>query len=109
LWENSLVQLWNSIHVAKNNFQVTFQSVENEGNTMKSQCCFAFMNFHLTTAKTDCRNEYTTSKLWEDSLFDFHNIIHVATNNFQVTFESVEHERNTMKTTVFDELPLNLY
>ena len=60
--ENSLFHFHNTIHVATNNFQVSFQTVENEGNTLKSQCSFILMNFHWSSPKTDYRNGYTISK-----------------------------------------------
>jgi len=44
---------------------------------LKTQCSYILMNFHLTLAKTDCRKEYSISRLWETSLFHFHNTIHV--------------------------------
>jgi len=40
--------------------------MENKGSTMKDTVFK--MNFHSSTLKTDCRNENTRSKLWENSL-----------------------------------------
>jgi len=47
---------------------------------------FILMNFHSSTLKIDCRNENTRFTLWENSLFDLYNIIHVARNNSQDAF-----------------------
>ena len=44
-------------------------------------------------------------------MFHVYNNINVATYKYQVSFQSVENEGNTMKNTVFfyfDELPLKL-
>jgi len=59
------------------------------------------MNFHSSTPKTDCKNENTRSKLWENSCFDFYNTFHVARNNLQDTFQCMEKQGNNMKDTVF--------
>jgi len=107
--ENSFF-FYNNIHASRNNSQISFQSVEKKETLWKTQFSFIMMNFHLISAKTDSRNGYTTSKLWENSLFHIHNTIHVATNNSQITFQPVKNEWNTMKNIVFyfDELPLKL-
>ena len=109
LKENSLFHVYNNSHVATNNSQVRFQSVENWGITMKKQCSFILMNFHWSPPKTDCTNGYTTSRLRENSWFHVYNNIHVATNYSQVSFKSVKNEGNTLKNTLFFyfyELPL---
>ena len=65
------------------------------------------MNFHSSTPKMDWINEITRFQLWENSLFDLHNIIHVNRNKSQDTFQFMENQGNTMKNTVlfyFDEL-----
>jgi len=69
------------------------------------------MNFHWSSPKTDCRNRDFTFQLWENSLYDFKNSIHVARNNYQLTFQFMENQGNTLKSTVFiyfDELLLKL-
>jgi len=111
LWEKSLFDFCNSIHVARNNSQDTFQSIENQGNTVKSTTLvFYLINFHWSSPETDCQNENSASKLWRKSLFDFLNSIHVARSNSQDTFQSIENQGKTMKTTAFyfNELPLKL-
>jgi len=61
---------------------------------------YVLMNFCSTSAKTDCRNEYTISKMWENSHFEFYNSIHVA-KKFTGYFSMYGKSRNHMKDTVF--------
>jgi len=62
---------YNIIYVATNNSQVTFQFVENKGNTMENTVFFYSINFHSTSDKTDCRNEYNTFECGETVSFTF--------------------------------------
>jgi len=62
---------------------------------------FILMIFHSSTLKTGYRNENTRSRLWGNSCFDFYNIIHLATNSSQDTFQCMENQGNTMKYIVF--------
>jgi len=84
VWKQS-PWLYNSIHVAKNYLQNTFQSMENQGNTLK-EAFYIIEYLSLSSPKVDCRNETTTSKQCENSCFDFYNSIHVARNNSHDTF-----------------------
>jgi len=72
---------YNSIHVARNNSQDSFQCMENQGNTIKDTVFLYLMNFNSSSPKIDCRNKNTTSKLWENNRFNCYNSIHVAKNN----------------------------
>jgi len=54
-----LCDFQNSIHVARNNSQDTFQCMENQGNTMKCTGNI-LMIFHSSSPKTECRNKNTT-------------------------------------------------
>ncbi len=103
-----MFNFYNTIHVARNNLQDDFQCMENQKTPQKTLFYFILMNFHSSTPKTDCKNERTRSKLWENSCFDFYNTIHLARNNFQDDFQCMENQGNSMKDTVFyfDEFPL---
>jgi len=58
------------------------------------------MILHSSSLKTDCRNENTTYKLWENSLIDFYNSIHVA-RKITIYFSMYGILKNIMKETVF--------
>jgi len=71
LRENSFFDFYNSIHVVRNNCQISCQSVENQGSNMKNTVFFILMIFHLSSPKTDAEMKTSHPKLWECSLFDF--------------------------------------
>jgi len=86
LWDSSFFYYYNCIHVARNKSQNTFQCMENQGKLWNELLSFILMNFHSSSPKTDCKNENTTFKLWEKSLFDFYISIHainMSQDNFQ--------------------------
>jgi len=58
------------------------------------------MSFDSSTPKTDCKNENTRSKLWENNLFDF-IIEYMLPQIIQDAFQSMENLWNNMKATVF--------
>jgi len=99
--EKSLFDFYNSIHWAKKNSQDNLNFKEALWKSLFLH--FILISFHSSSQKTDCRNENSTSKLWKNSVFDFlYKYIHVAKNNSQDIFHSMENQRNTMKSNLSD-------
>ncbi len=71
LLKTSFFDFHNCIHVTRKNSQDTFQFMEIKNKPWKTLFSFIFlMIFYSSSPKTDCQNKNTTSKLWENSLFD---------------------------------------
>jgi len=106
LWENTTFHNSNINHEVRNNYQVTFIFMKNQGKSLVNTEMMFFMNMHQSSSKTDCTIEESISKLWENTHIHNSNISHDVRNIYQVTLIFMENQRKKLINTekmVFDE------
>jgi len=96
LCEKSPFNNSNITHGSRNNYQVNFSFIENEGKSLISTEKMKIVEHILVLIKNRLQHSIIHTKMCENTPFHNFNVTHGSRNNYQVNFTFMQNQVNSL-------------